>query len=286
MLVFSMRRILSAGFRRLNVPLLQSKDWMLLYKLKRQLGSMTRYESGTIVVDDWDIEYVDAASFVSAFENVVYKRFNDFNSEKSAPVILDCGANIGVSVIHYKKLYPNSRVIAFEPDHDLCKVLRRNLRANSITNVEIVEAAVWKEADEIYFFSEGADAGRLDNSINGIDDLVSRSQKGTKRKVRTIRLADYLNEPVDFIKLDIEGAESMVLESCASELINVKTMVVEFHLTNSRPMELAIVMKALADAGFNVSVNSYGQWVSLLNKDSITHSAVEYDQYLLIDAWR
>jgi len=281
-----MKRKISLAFRKLGLPFLQSPDWILLQSLRKQLANVPRYTKGKVTANGWNLEYADAPSLVSAVECVVFKRWNDFITDKENPVILDCGANIGVSVIHYKKMFPKAKITAFEPDHDVCEILRRNLLENDITDVEIVEAAIWKENGETEFFSEGADAGRLDNNENDIDSLVGKTPKGSKVKVKTVRLAEYIaDSPVDFIKLDIEGAESNVMEDCADNLSNIKSMVIEFHLTNSRPNELAVVMKALSDAKFNVSVNSYGKWINLINKDSIKHAPVEFDQYLLLNAW-
>ena len=259
---------------------------MTLRAFRKELESVPRYTPGTIRVKGWDIEYLDAASFVSAFDNVVVQRTNDFVHPNDHPVILDCGANIGVSVIHYKRQFPNAKILAFEPDKRICDVLRRNLKANGITDVEVIEAAVWTKNGETEFFSEGADAGRVHDQQDEIADLVERSASAQMVKVKTIALGDFLHELIDFIKLDIEGAESAVLSECVSGLMNVASMVVEFHLTTSRPSELGLTMTALSNAGFKVSVNSYGQQITLRNKDAVSKNAVEFDQYLLLEAWR
>ncbi|MCC6328023.1 MAG: FkbM family methyltransferase [Acidobacteria bacterium] len=268
------------------MPILQSDDWVNFYRLRKALGDTPRYRSGSVNINGWDMEYVDAASFISAFDNVVVQRTNDFVSEHSTPFILDCGANIGVSVIHYKRQFPDAKIIAFEPDAKVCQVLRRNLAANNISDVEVVEAAVWKENGETEFFSEGADAGRVDPDAAETVSLADTRRLGNRIKVRTVKLDDFLHEPVDFIKLDIEGAESEVLAASVSKLANVRAIVVEFHLTTSKPKQLGVALMSLAAAGFQVSVNSYGNVITLLNKDTIVKNDVEFDQYLLIHGWR
>jgi len=72
---------------------------------------------------------------------------------------------------------------------------------------------------------------------------------------------------------------------CGDTLRNVNNLVIEFHLTNSRPHGLARTLQTLADQEFHVSVCSYGPWVDLLHQTANTPK-IEFDQYLLISAWR
>jgi hypothetical protein len=62
------------------------------------------------------VRYLDAASFrVVAFE-VFVKAEYFFRTSHDAPVIFDCGANIGLATLFFKRLYPKARVHAFEAD--------------------------------------------------------------------------------------------------------------------------------------------------------------------------
>jgi FkbM family methyltransferase len=247
-----------------------------------------RYQPGTVIAGDWRLDYLDAASVLSNFDVVVVKRWNDFECDKDDPVILDCGANIGISAIHYKRIFPKARVTSFEPDPNACTLLRRNLIANEIHDVEVVQKALWTSNGEGDFFSEGADAGRLVAKSHELNHLTTLTPTGQQCTVETVRLVDYLaNEEIDFIKLDIEGAETEVILDSADLLERVRAMVIEFHLMTSTPRDLATLLEALANAEFHVSVGSYGPWVDLLHKTSgIQNTNVEFDQNLLICAWR
>jgi FkbM family methyltransferase len=147
----------------------------------------------------------------------VVRRRNDFIARRRDPVILDCGANIGISAALQAALSA-ARIVAFEPDKGICEELRKNLIANGAEDVEVVEAAIWTAAGQHAFLSEGADGSRLIEQSAG-------PQGGNEYAVRTVRFADYLGELVDFVKLDIEGAESTVLVDCADRLGNVESMV-------------------------------------------------------------
>lgn len=253
-------------------------------ELQRKLAGVPRYQTGFVSAGSWQLHYLDATSLLSAFDVVVVKRWNDFRCEKTNPVILDCGANIGISTIHYKRLFPGAAITAFEPDPRACELLRLNLAANEIDDVEIVEKALWTSNGRTSFFSEGADANRIMRA--GDEVLTSLTPSATQFEVETVRLADYLaTTEYDFVKLDIESAEADVIVDCGDTLRNVNNLVIEFHLTNSKPRDLARTLETLAEQKFHVSVCSYGPWVDLLHPPSNT-AKVEFDQYLLICAWR
>jgi FkbM family methyltransferase len=277
-----MRTVLSLVKSRLRER--ANQDLVTYRELQAKLAGVPRYQPGFVTAANWQLHYLDATSLLSAFDVIVVKRWNDFLCEKKAPVILDGGANIGISAIHYKQLFPNAVVTSFEPDPRACDVLRRNLAANNIHDVEIVEKALWTSKGPTSFFSEGADANRVIREHDAIERLTSPSAKYCD--VETVRLADYLaSMRFDLVKLDIESAEAEVIVDCGETLRNVNNVVIEFHLTNSKPHELARTLQTLAAQEFQVSVCSYGPWVDLLHQTSNT-PRIEFDQYLLISAWR
>ena len=277
-----MRNVLSVVKNRLRER--ANQDLVIYRELQTKLAGVPRYQPGFVSAGNWQLHYLDATSLLSAFDVVVVKRWNDFPCDKTAPVILDGGANIGISAIHYKQLFPDAVVTSFEPDPRACDLLRRNLAANNIHDIEIVEKALWSSNGRTSFFSEGADANRIVREHDAIERLTSPS--ATYCDVETVRLADYLSQTCfDLVKLDIESAEAEVIVDCGETLRNVNNLVIEFHLTNSKPLELARTLQTLADQEFHVSVCSYGPWVDLLHQTSPT-PRIEFDQYLLISAWR
>ena len=232
---------------------------------------------GVIDVAGLEIYYADAPSLISGFDVQMVRRANDFRVSCPDPLIIDCGANIGLSVIRAKQLYPQARIIAFEPDPGIDALLRTNLAVNGFDDIQIIEAAVWTADGEHEFRGDGADFGML---VEKPDGNVSSTL------VKTVRLADYLSgETVDFLKVDIEGAELPVLRSCKKELKNVRQLVVEVHYQLDRPDELSEILSILYGAGFIVSVNSYGPWIDLGHPFQRNPHA-NVDQYMLLCAWR
>ena len=278
-----MRKVLSLVKTRLRER--SNQDLVTFRELQVKLAGVPRYQSGFVTARSWQLHYLDASSLLSAFDVVVVKRWNDFRCEKKNPVILDGGANIGISAIHYKRLFPGATITSFEPDPWACELLRRNLADNKIGDVEIVEKALWTSNGRTSFFSEGADANRVVRAGDDVKHLTTLTPSGKQFDVETVRLADYLAQrEYDLVKLDIESAEADVIVDCGDTLRNVRNLVIEFHLTNSKPRDLARTLETLAEQGFHVSVCSYGPWVDLLHRPSSTPK-VEFDQYLLICAF-
>ena len=62
-----------------------------------------------------------------------------FNCDNSAPFIIDCGCNIGMSILYFKNHFPNAEILGFEPDETAYACLRENIESNQLTNVTITQ---------------------------------------------------------------------------------------------------------------------------------------------------
>jgi FkbM family methyltransferase len=184
----------------------------------------------------------DPASFLSAFEAIWVERIYDFQTDSTAPVIIDGGANIGLSVAFFKRRYPKSCVVAVEADPLILGHLEKNLAALRLGDVEVISKALWSTETELSFHSEGADGGHV--AADGPNTV----------RVPTIRLSTLLSryDTVDLLKLDIEGAELDVLEECQAELGRVERAFVEFHSFSSRAQRLSRILEIFEKSGFRV----------------------------------
>lgn len=214
------------------------RKWVRLIRERaeiRRLRALPRRVAGESMVTGALLQYPDAASLVSMYEEIFDRKVYAFYAEGNAPRILDCGANIGLSAIWLKKHHPGAKITAFEADAEIAGLLRKNLASAGIGDVEVIEAAVWDADGEVSFQAEGADAGRAGDG-------------GTN--VRAVALGPYLLEPVDFLKMDIEGAELRVLRSCREGLRNVRHLFVEYHSFAGQKQELPELLEILTEAGF------------------------------------
>ncbi len=243
-------------------------------KVVDKFGFTPIIQSGRIQLLDWDLEYVCGAALANMIDATLVRRLNDFFPDNETPLILDCGANIGFTVLNYKRQFPNARIMAFEPDPQFAPVLRRNLQNNHAEDVQVVEAAVWTRNEKIKWFSEGIDGSHI----------VGDEQEAEISWVQAIDLASYLTKPVDLLKLDIEGAEYEVINHVRKKLRNVKNIVVECHLDQTNIIEFGKMLGILAKAGFKLSVNSYGAWRDLIRQVPV--QPYHWEQYILLAGWR
>ena len=151
-----------------------------------------------------------------------------FFSPKPAPIILDCGAHIGVMTLYFKIQYPRSKIFCFEPNVISYRKLVDNIEGNGLRDVVPINAALAETDGEaiLYGAKDGETRG---NSIS--KDWGSRGRLTTVMPTKTVRLSTYLNQKVDFLKLDVEGVEYEVLNECQGLLKNVREIELEVHET-------------------------------------------------------
>jgi len=154
-------------------------------------------------------------------------------------VIVDAGANIGVTSIYFATKYPQTRIVAIEPERSNFEVLARNVRR--YPSIIPVHAALWSRDGEIAVSNR--------NSSTGAGECWAFVTKegGDGARVRAVTLATLMSElkiaAVDLVKIDIEGAEQEMFED-VGWLESVKCVVIELH-DAFRPGCSAIVESAL-----------------------------------------
>lgn len=186
--------------------------------------------------------------YSEVFEDQEYR----FDSPTASPRILDCGSHIGLSVLYFKRLYPRARIVAFEADPVNAGLLRANLVANAVTGVEVVAAAVSDVAGTAHLYDCAGEGAVWTWGSSIIHDMWGDAGQKTAIEVPAVHLEPYLDEPVDLLKLDIEGAEQRVLESLGDGLSQVDQLIFEFHPSLAGPgvNELDRITDLLHDHGF------------------------------------
>lgn len=123
-------------------------------------------------------------------------------SVEKGDIVLDCGAAFGdVSLQFAQSTGPSGHVICFEPYPLFLEVFQSNMLMNAefSKSITLIERAVWNESDEELSFIEGGGGSRIDQ------------KNKSSRKILTTKIDDTVNQlalpNVDFIKMDIEGAE-------------------------------------------------------------------------------
>jgi len=201
-------------------------------------GSVVRFKHYTARI-------TDGPNFYMQYKDEFIRRIYHFEAQRPDPLILDCGSNMGMSILYFKCVYPQARIIGFEPDPAIFRILQENVTRNGLTDVTLVNAGLSAEAGTVTFTSDGSAGGR----IGGQSSI----------EVRMERLSDYLNDPVDFLKLNIEGEELPVLEEAAAsgKLGNVREMVLEYHGWPDGEQRLGDILNLLDRHGFRYLVHDF-----------------------------
>lgn len=195
----------------------------------------------------------DGTTPFDLYEDIFIHEVYRFESERPDPRILDCGSNIGLSILYFKQCYPKARIVGFEPDPGIAGFLRENLDRNGFTDVEVVQAALATEPGTITFSSDGGAASH----VADYDPKDGHTQWQTF-EVPCVRLSDYLTEPVDFIKINIEGAEYEVLTEAEPMLGQIQELNIEYHRLPDVPCTLHKILDLLDRNGFLYTVSDFG----------------------------
>jgi len=177
-----------------------------------------------------------------------------FKTVEESPIIIDCGSNFGQSIIYFKMLYPQAKITCFEPDHQTCSILRHNIESNGIQGVEIHEKAVTSHDGVIDFYNIDANQGSLVMST-----IKERVPSGKKSIVEATRLSNYIDGPINFLKMDIEGSEQTVLIELieSGKLQYIRQMVIEYHHhIMEHEDHFSMTLKLLEDADFGYQIET------------------------------
>ena len=209
-----------------------------------KISQLDRYKEGVAVVQGYTVNFTDNVAFFGMLDEIFVRENYKFNCQSEPPTIIDCGANVGISVLYFKKLFPNAVIHAFEPDPDVYKKLIQTIDSNGLKNIYTYQAAVWIKDEELVFEAEGSWGGHIRDDQNAVG-----------MKVKTIKLDSLLDRHVDFLKIDIEGAETDVIMQ-SKELIakNVSKLFFEWHSLANTPQRLGEILSFFEKHGFRYHI--------------------------------
>jgi FkbM family methyltransferase len=147
--------------------------------------------------------------------------------------VVDVGAHIGLyTIIAAKRVGPTGKVIAIEPDPENFKILKKNILLNQLSNVESLECAAYSAKKKLRLFLPEVESGRtIFNTV--MQDRVKNCNNFIEVEANT--LDNILNENnvqrVNYVKIDVEGAELEVLKGMSNTLDAIRSiiLVIEIH---------------------------------------------------------
>ena len=229
---------------------------LYLKRLRSKAKRTARCTPGVIQLGSFHIGYADLLSTYIEYKDIFLDQIYHFEAETRNPRVIDGGSCIGMSVLYFKSIYPASEIVCFEPDENIFKILRRKVEANQLGQVELIQAGLTKEGGIQYFLPDGSDGGKV------------VSEKDGAIAVKTVRLSEYLQKPVDFLKLNIEGQELAVLQEveASGRMSNIKEIALEYHGFAGKKQELGDILNLLDRNGFRYLVHDFDAETTTANK--------------------
>ncbi len=149
------------------------------------------------------------------------------------PTILDIGANIGMYSICYSKIFYKSKIFAFEPVKKNYEILVSNINKNKIKTIYPKNFGFLDKRRTLKIgIPDSKIHERYKKDIN--DGLFSIFAKNKKFKIKVITVDNFTKKiklkRIDFIKIDVEGAESLVLKGANKTIRKYKPIIqLEFN---------------------------------------------------------
>jgi FkbM family methyltransferase len=196
----------------------------LKFSFKKPLRGLLRLERESFL--GFTVYCPDYHQLFVMFREIFVEQAYYVELHKSDPFIVDCGGNIGMATLYFKYLYPEARIVVYEPSPAFA-FLAKNIRSNRLDVVAKQRAVFDKRGTvDLHFNAKAAGfTGATTSSEVGASKRLDAS-----RSVLAARLSDEVSGKVDVLKLDIEGSEGRVLADLARhKKLTPDHIVMEFH---------------------------------------------------------
>jgi FkbM family methyltransferase len=203
------------------------------------------------------------------YGNVFYNRLPaEFREEEkfysglnlTGKTVVEAGAHIGVFTYLFSQTADS--VVAFEPNPETFKTAARNVRVNGLSNVRLINAGLSSGAGKANYVAERfvSARGSLKEDIqSGIRD---RSRHLVQAEVELLSVDEVMRDsPVDFVKIDTEGFETMVLSGMGDTIKRYKPDIYfEVHgvTDEDKAADLRAIQDVLSPAGYEIRRLSAG----------------------------
>lgn len=176
-------------------------------------------------------------------------------------VCIDAGANQGMYALAFASQVDRlGRVLAIEPMPYAQDIIRENAELNKFHNIEIIPNVLSDiERDHILDFSKGVASASIIHDFGGIDTLEVKSTTIDK-------IVEFYNlKKLDFIKMDIEGAELSALRGAEHSLSRFKPTI-SLECETKRFPDIYAYLKMFGYKSYLLNENGNLCEISELNK--------------------
>ena len=204
----------------------------------------------------------DPERALGSYESLQRATIQSYLQEKSAMgeglVFLDIGANIGLFTFSLKRALPELRIVAFEPHPVTVSCLLATLERNHFPGVAVERIALSDSGGLSSLFLDESDSGG--HSLIA-SNLWNNRDTTTALHVELMRLDDWVERAqvlgLDFIKMDVQGAEDAVLRGGLGALTRFKPALL-IEVQHEMVFKNEAVIGSLRGLPFRYGVRSMG----------------------------
>ncbi|MEX0779713.1 MAG: FkbM family methyltransferase [Balneolales bacterium] len=168
------------------------------------------------------------SSDVPTYQQVFIDKEYNFLAKTPPKVIVDAGANIGLTSIYFANKYPEAKIIAIEPEQSNFELLKVNTAP--YPNITLVQAALWSHKEEINLIDPGLGKWGFMTEMKLAPERIQGNVCHTVAAVTINMLMKKYNlSKIDILKIDIEGAEKEVFSDTSSWIDKVNAIIIELH---------------------------------------------------------
>lgn len=209
-------------------------------------------------VGKYKIYFRNREEFKRIYKEIFVNKEYEFEPRSKRPFIIDCGSHIGLSIIYFKTLYPDSKILGFEPNPENFEILKKNIKINKLKNIKLIRAAVSNKKGRATLRVSFEEKEPWTWSDTIIHNMSGDEDENKKISVETVRLSKYITREVDLLKMDIEGSEQKVIEEIQNKLGLIKMIIIEFHGTpaGKKENDYAIIERILKNNSFEIKLFS------------------------------
>lgn len=158
------------------------------------------------------------------YKQVFLDKEYDCVAESAPRVIIDAGANCGLTSVYYATKFPEAKIIAIEPEKGNFELMKENV--DQYPNVVPIRAALWSERGTVVVDDPGEGAWSF--RARGTDGDLTGLETVDAVTVESI-MDEHGIDRVCLLKMDIEGSELEVFKHAQGWIDRVDTVVVELH---------------------------------------------------------
>ena len=197
----------------------------------------------------------------SVLKQVFVERQYDYPLPISPKVIIDAGANIGLSAIFFANRYPDAFILAIEPEDSNFRLLQRNTAPYS--QIRLLKAALWRRIPQIRLVDprNENDGFQTNEGLTNHDVCLGCVQGMTLDAI----MAEMALDSIDVLKIDIEGAEKEVFENSSNWIGRVRIIIAELHDHLKSGCDAAF---SQATRGFDVGASTRGETVIRIRSEA------------------